>query len=172
MDTVRIERSNTYSNLAVLLIVTELKPNLFPISQSLHYWFFSINISISVVAGNHLLNNLWDAKSFSLFFCTLPDLVGDMCQTCVNYSNMSHVCLHTNSPAWASSIEWFSFVFFYSLIQSFFLNRTCHKAGSKKACLDSSCVEKTALQQRNAMRKIQLITSWVDLKFTTNSGLC
>lgn len=38
MDTVRkTERSNAYSNLAVTLIVTELKPNLFLSSQSLKY---------------------------------------------------------------------------------------------------------------------------------------
>lgn len=65
MDTVRTtERSNTYSNLAVTLIVTELKnQTFFPALKassidSIQLLFFPQKVSISVITGDRLLHNL------------------------------------------------------------------------------------------------------------------
>lgn len=95
MDTVRItERSKTYSNLAGTLIVTELKTK--PFSQlSPLLILLEPKVSISVVTGDHLLNQLWDAKSFP-FVSTAHLTLVNRCARRVNYSNVNHFCLHTN----------------------------------------------------------------------------
>ena len=61
-----------YSNLAVMLIVAELKnQSFFPALRAFTIDSFQLlfppqKVSISVITGDRLLHNLWDAKSFPL----------------------------------------------------------------------------------------------------------
>lgn len=124
MDTVRItERSNTNSYLAVTLIVLELKPN--PFSQLADYWFFSINVSISGLTGNRLLNNLQDAKSFpvvSTLYLTLLNTCARRVSVTptwvISASTASSECLPLNILALFSFIHYCNPSFLEKVSQS------------------------------------------------------